>query len=85
MACVFFYNSLSCIENLYTDVLVSMFHTKFDALSPWLLDFSNCLKLTFFLANLDQLKLLEAHNPLTLEIRSAAVSASGDEISISST
>ena len=44
-----FDSGLSYIEILYPNVLVSLFHTKPNAFSLWLLGFSNCFRLTFFL------------------------------------
>ena len=95
-----FDSGLSCIELLYPNVPVSMFHTKPNAFSLWLSGFSNCFRLIFFLtrsskiaciiptlllSNFVNLKPPAAYNPLTLEIRSIAVSTSGDDFSISST
>ena len=95
-----FDNGLSCIKILYPNVQVSMFHTKLNTFSLWLLGFSNYFRLTLFLTcssgiayitstllltNFVKLKPPAAHNPLTMEIRSIAVSTSGDDFSISST
>ena len=87
-ACLFLAVVLACIEVLYSNVLVSMLHTKPITFSLWFLDFSDCFKLTFFVAvysgisctistlflrNFVRLKPPAGNDPLNLEIRSTAV------------